>query len=130
MNSEIKLTRPPFDAPLKIVEAKVSPSYKQQIDDLPTTKINRLAHLVNEVSIGTKCKHSGCEVFYESDETNCSECFYHPGVPIFHEGMKYWSCCQKKTSDFTTFMNQRGCEIGRHLWFKEENLEQIQCRLV
>ena len=30
--------------------------------------------------------------------------------------MKYWSCCQKKTTEFDKFMDQVGCEIGRHRW--------------
>jgi hypothetical protein len=34
--------------------------------------------------------------------------------------MKYWSCCQRKTSDFDTFLNQEGCQEGSHLWFKSE----------
>ena len=29
-----------------------------------------------------------------------NECLYHPGIPVFHEGMKYWSCCQRKTTEF------------------------------
>ena len=34
--------------------------------------------------------------------------------------MKYWSCCQRKTSDFDSFLNQSGCTEGNHLWFKNE----------
>ena len=48
-----------------------------------------------------------------------SECQFHPGVPIFHEGMKYWSCCNRKTSDFQSFLNQEGCERGAHKWKKD-----------
>ena len=47
------------------------------------------------------------------------ECQFHPGVPIFHEGMKYWSCCNRKTSDFQSFLDQVGCERGAHKWKKE-----------
>lgn len=32
--------------------------------------------------------------------------------------MKYWTCCQRKTSDFEMFLSQEGCESGDHLWFK------------
>ena len=52
----------------------------------------------------------------EDDER---ECWHHPGVPIFHEGMKYWSCCQKKTSDFQAFLAQAGCTLGKCKWRKE-----------
>ena len=31
-------------------------------------------------------------------------------------GMKYWSCCQKKTTDFEAFTAQPGCTEGEHLW--------------
>ena len=48
------------------------------------------------------------------------ECKYHPGVPIFHEGMKFWSCCQRKTSDFQSFLNQEGCMLGEHKWKKDD----------
>ena len=34
--------------------------------------------------------------------------------------MKYWSCCQRKTSEFDNFLNQAGCTEGSHLWFKSE----------
>jgi len=39
---------------------------------------------------------------------------------MLHFRMKYWSCCQKKTSDFSNFLAQEGCEKGKHLWVKEE----------
>ena len=48
------------------------------------------------------------------------ECRFHSGVPIFHEGMKYWSCCQRKTSDFSAFLAQEGCTTGDHLWVKKK----------
>jgi cysteine/histidine-rich domain-containing protein 1 len=63
-------------------------------------------------------------------------CKFHPGVPIFHEGLKYWSCCQKKTTEFDVFLKQEGCQIGSHLWIKpKENTtdgqgsEIIKCRM-
>jgi cysteine/histidine-rich domain-containing protein 1 len=33
--------------------------------------------------------------------------------------MKYWSCCEKKTSEFDNFLSQAGCTEGLHTWFKE-----------
>ena len=41
-------------------------------------------------------------------------------MPIFHEGMKFWSCCQRKTSDFQSFLNQEGCMLGEHKWKKDD----------
>lgn len=73
----------------------------------------------NIVPIGEPCKNNACQVTFR-DETSMSEvCWHHPGAPIFHEGMKYWSCCQKKTSEFDSFMSQAGCTRGKHAWTKE-----------
>jgi hypothetical protein len=33
--------------------------------------------------------------------------------------MKYWSCCNKKTSDFNAFLEQVGCSQGNHCWIKD-----------
>jgi len=52
------------------------------------------------------------------DGVSEGDCVYHPGAPIFHEGMKFWSCCQRKTSDFQSFLNQVGCTEGKHQWIK------------
>ena len=63
------------------------------------------------------CKNSGCKTAY-SPGTDQSVCVHHSGVPIFHEGMKYWTCCQRKTTDFEAFLAQEGCARGTHLWIK------------
>lgn len=76
----------------------------------------------DEIAIGTICKNGGCGITFEGSETNETTCTYHPGIPIFHEGLKYWSCCQKKTTDFDTFLSQVGCERGNHVWKKEVSL--------
>ena len=50
-------------------------------------------------------------------------------MPIFHEGMKFWSCCQRKTSDFQSFLNQEGCMLGEHKWKKDdEGSAKVECR--
>ena len=56
---------------------------------------------------------------YQGSPSKASECQYHSGVPIFHEGLKFWSCCQKKTSDFQSFLDQAGCQFGTCKWKKE-----------
>lgn len=55
---------------------------------------------------------------YQGEQSNSEKCIYHPGTAVFHEGMKYWSCCEKKTSDFGAFLEQRGCTTGSHCWSK------------
>ncbi|CAN0902619.1 Cysteine and histidine-rich domain-containing protein RAR1 [Linum grandiflorum] len=37
----------------------------------------------------------------------------HQG-PKFHDGMKEWSCCKKKSHDFSLFMEIPGCKTGKH----------------
>lgn len=32
-------------------------------------------------------------------------CLHHPGAPFFHDAYKGWSCCKKKCTDFTEFLN-------------------------
>uniref|UniRef100_UPI003AAAAF19 cysteine and histidine-rich domain-containing protein 1a n=1 Tax=Centroberyx gerrardi TaxID=166262 RepID=UPI003AAAAF19 len=63
---------------------------------------------------------------YSGPESDGEVCKHHPGVPVFHEGMKYWSCCRKKTADFNSFLSQQGCTTGRHLWRKHNQV--MQCR--
>lgn len=78
-----------------------------------------LFNCYSEIAVGAICKNGGCGQAYSSPVSNDSECVYHPGVPIFHEGLKYWSCCTKRTTDFTAFMNQKGCAFGKHKWIQE-----------
>uniref|UniRef100_A0A8B9TDR9 Integrin subunit beta 1 binding protein 2 n=1 Tax=Anas platyrhynchos TaxID=8839 RepID=A0A8B9TDR9_ANAPL len=54
---------------------------------------------------------------YRGAESNAEVCTFHPGVPVFHEGMKYWSCCGVRTTDFSAFLEQPGCSTGT-LWHK------------
>lgn len=133
------LVRPAVETPLINLVPTIAPALKQSIDSLipaevkKTTNVNRyILHtrcyfviskinihalcIFSEIAIGTVCKNGGCGIAYESPSTNDTSCIHHPGTPIFHEGLKYWSCCAKKTTDFTAFMSQRGCKTGDHKW--------------
>ncbi|KDR81478.1 hypothetical protein GALMADRAFT_239443 [Galerina marginata CBS 339.88] len=63
-----------------------------------------------------RCTRKGCGLEYADGEVNL--CTYHPGSPVFHEGLKSWSCCQdinKPVLDFDEFMKIEGCtEIEGH----------------
>ncbi|CAO3600243.1 unnamed protein product [Absidia cylindrospora] len=49
------------------------------------------------------------------DETNIDNaCQFHPGAPVFHEGLKGWSCCKKRVDDFDEFLQLPGCTFGKH----------------
>ncbi|KAH9484143.1 Cysteine and histidine-rich domain-containing protein [Psilocybe cubensis] len=63
-----------------------------------------------------RCTRKGCGVEFKEGEA--STCNYHPGTPVFHEGLKSWSCCQdinKPVLDFDEFMTIPPCtEIQGH----------------
>uniref|UniRef100_A0A8C9NXS8 Integrin subunit beta 1 binding protein 2 n=1 Tax=Serinus canaria TaxID=9135 RepID=A0A8C9NXS8_SERCA len=65
---------------------------------------------------------------YQGPESNTDVCTFHPGVPVFHEGMKYWSCCGIKTTDFSAFMEQPGCSRGCHCWTEKKDKKAVLCR--
>ena len=56
-----------------------------------------------------KCTNKGCGKVYSE-----GSCDYHPGAPVFHEGLKGWSCCSKRTVDFDEFLQIKGCTLGMH----------------
>ncbi|EDQ91650.1 uncharacterized protein MONBRDRAFT_31101 [Monosiga brevicollis MX1] len=60
------------------------------------------------------CQHRGCGQDYDPANNPDGCCKYHPGAPIFHEGLKGWSCCPKRFTDFTDFLNYPGCASGAH----------------
>ncbi|KAI8356610.1 chord-domain-containing protein [Choanephora cucurbitarum] len=61
-----------------------------------------------------KCTHKGCGKEFTEEENKDNACQYHPGAPVFHEGLKGWSCCKKRVSDFDEFLALPGCTFGRH----------------
>lgn len=117
------LTRPAFESPMVNMKCVIASSLQQVLDqqtDKPVeTPISD--ETSNTVTIGTLCKNGGCGKSYEGVESDSETCVYHPGCPIFHEGMKFWSCCLKRTSDFNAFLNQVGCDKGSHIWVKKVN---------
>ncbi|CAG5105240.1 Oidioi.mRNA.OKI2018_I69.chr1.g1953.t1.cds [Oikopleura dioica] len=98
------------------LKAKILSSLKTELAKMELAEKNR-ADLTKTVQVGWPCSRSGCSETYKGEASNANCCHYHPGVPIFHEGMKFWSCCERKTSDFTAFLNQAGCEkTDNHDW--------------
>ena len=65
---------------------------------------------------GMNCQRLGCQHSYDSKEE--SECNFHKGVPIFHEGSKGYSCCRRKVLEFDEFMKIEGCTTGGHMYTK------------
>ncbi|KAF9228583.1 chord-domain-containing protein [Gyrodon lividus] len=72
-----------------------------------------------------RCTRKGCGKGFSSTENTDKSCSYHPGAPVFHEGLKSWSCCSdinKPVLDFDEFMKMPGCEVGAHT----EVVQQVQ----
>uniref|UniRef100_A0A674I9J1 Integrin subunit beta 1 binding protein 2 n=1 Tax=Terrapene triunguis TaxID=2587831 RepID=A0A674I9J1_9SAUR len=60
------------------------------------------------------CYNKGCGQRFDADKNSEDSCVYHPGVPIFHDVLKGWSCCKKRTTDFSEFLSIKGCMKGCH----------------
>ncbi|CAM4603848.1 unnamed protein product [Lepidochelys olivacea] len=128
--------RPSSDEPRQPLLIKVSRSLEQTLEKLKLASKNQCpegdslcrAEAIPEVRTGTTCKNSGCMAIYKGAENETEACIFHPGVPVFHEGMKYWSCCGIKTTDFSAFLEQEGCSTGKHSWLKKEDKKLVSCR--
>ncbi|KAJ7090289.1 HSP20-like chaperone [Mycena belliarum] len=64
----------------------------------------------------SRCTRKGCG--REFSEDSLETCTFHPGGPVFHEGLKSWSCCSdvyKPVLEFDEFMKIPGCtQTERH----------------
>ncbi|KAL9715004.1 hypothetical protein Ac2012v2_001664 [Leucoagaricus gongylophorus] len=62
------------------------------------------------------CSRGGCKTEYT--EGLVDKCIHHPGAPVFHEGLKSWSCCSdfnKPVLSFDDFLAIPGCsEVDGH----------------
>ena len=116
INSEPEI-RPPFNFTQKVLVPVISAAMQKQVKELTASKGD--CEDENIVKIGQSCKRGACKASYTGPESDGEVCVHHPGAPIFHEGMKYWSCCQKKTTDFGVFLSQPGCTEGNHLWMSK-----------
>ncbi|KAG5455009.1 Cysteine and histidine-rich domain-containing protein 1 [Clonorchis sinensis] len=114
--------RPSPSEPMCQLSVEVTPSLKTLLSKMSIEHksdahgTGAIEEDTGNVAVGTSCKNSGCKATYSGTAADNDLCLYHPGVPIFHEGMKYWTCCNRKTSEFESFMEQIGCATGRHNW--------------
>lgn len=60
------------------------------------------------------CYNKGCGQNFDPNKNKEDSCLFHPGVPIFHDALKGWSCCRKRTTDFSEFLSIKGCTRGHH----------------
>ncbi|KAJ1196515.1 hypothetical protein NDU88_000385 [Pleurodeles waltl] len=127
---KMKRERPRSDEPKQNLSMKVSKSLEQSLQKLnlgSEKETVKTADSPTSVVVGTTCKNSGCRESYQGAESDVETCVHHPGVPVFHEGMKYWSCCCIKTTDFNEFLEQKGCTNGHHTWIKKDQ-KVVSCR--
>ncbi|KAK4385080.1 Cysteine and histidine-rich domain-containing protein RAR1 [Sesamum angolense] len=54
-----------------------------------------------------RCQRIGCDAMFSEDDNPDGSCTYHH-APIFHDGMKEWSCCKKRSHDFNLFLEIPG----------------------
>jgi len=121
------LPRPPFSTPVKRLTPNVAASLKDQLKKLETVSNGDASSL--EIKLGESCKNNGCKNTYQGEDVDYNNCKHHPGIPVFHEGLKYWSCCQRKTTEFQQFLDQEGCDIGTCCWTRAEGKEGVvNCR--
>ncbi|XP_009285901.1 PREDICTED: integrin beta-1-binding protein 2 [Aptenodytes forsteri] len=126
--------RPSSDEPRQLLPIKVSRSLEQALEKLNLSSKDEApegscaGEAAAQVRPGTTCKNSACKAIYQGLESNTEVCTFHPGVPVFHEGMKYWSCCGVKTTDFSAFLEQPGCSSGRHCWTGKGDKKAVSCR--
>ncbi|KAI8683964.1 hypothetical protein NCS57_00061500 [Fusarium keratoplasticum] len=71
-----------------------------------------------EIPDGAACKRKTCGAVYKKGSSrDDEECVHHPGVPIFHEGSKGYSCCKRRVLEFDQFMKIEGCKTKtKHLF--------------
>ena len=60
------------------------------------------------------CYNRGCGKKFSVSNNPAEGCVHHPGQPVFHDGLKGWSCCNKRVRDFTGFLNIVGCTRSEH----------------
>jgi len=68
-----------------------------------------------------RCSNPGCNEEYDEKSNKENSCVFHDGKPLFHEGLKGWSCCSKRVTNFDELFTIAGCKTGFHKT-EEKNL--------
>ncbi|KAH6674042.1 integrin beta-1-binding protein [Plectosphaerella plurivora] len=72
-----------------------------------------------EIPDGATCRRKTCGATYKRSaaDREGESCVHHPGVPIFHEGSKGYSCCKRRVLEFDQFMKIEGCKTkDKHMF--------------
>jgi hypothetical protein len=70
-----------------------------------------------EIPKGKTCRRRACGQGYTGEGREGEKCVFHPGVPIFHEGSKGYTCCKRRVLEFDEFMKIEGCKTKDHHLF-------------
>ncbi|KAI1283133.1 Cysteine and histidine-rich domain-containing protein [Halotydeus destructor] len=120
----VPMERPPANSPMVPVQRTVNTSLSRTLESLKLTLNQVDGEGDKATQIGSSCHNKGCKGSYNGPQSDAETCIHHEGVPVFHEGMKYWTCCQRKTTDFDAFLEQVGCIEGKHCWTKPKVLDE------
>ncbi|XP_039210807.1 integrin beta-1-binding protein 2 isoform X4 [Crotalus tigris] len=74
------------------------------------------------------CYRKGCGQSFDPERNSQDACLYHQGFPIFHDALKGWSCCKKRTTDFSEFLSIKGCTKGYHSHEKPPEPEEASAK--
>lgn len=69
------------------------------------------------LAILSSCTRKGCGQQFDPAVNATDDCSFHPGVPVFREGLKSWSCCamtKRAVTSFEDFLALSGCTTGTH----------------
>lgn len=80
-----------------------------------------------EIPDGAECRRKKCGARYTKGSAREGEsCVHHPGVPIFHEGSKGYSCCKRRVLEFDQFLLIEGCVTkDKHLFIGSGKKEKV-----
>ncbi|MFS8013458.1 putative cysteine and histidine-rich domain-containing protein RAR1 [Helianthus anomalus] len=80
-----------------------------------------------------RCRRIGCTATFTEDDNPDDSCTYHESLYVlcvwalstnrtslilqascFPDGMNEWSCCKRRSSNLSLFLNIPGCMTGKH----------------
>merc|ERR1711920_968596 len=71
-----------------------------------------------------RCRNHGCNQWFDPDANADDACHHHPLPPLFWEGRKGWTCCNRKTYDWSEFDKMPTCAVGRHDATEKQTVQQ------
>ena len=104
----------PVAVPLKSIAAYNAAN--PEAASAAASAVKTMARKSTRADDGTaRCQRKGCQKNFEVATNSDVACKYHKGQPVFHDALKFWSCCpNKKCFDFDEFLAVPGCGIGLH----------------